>query len=81
MASFKKFPADRVDWSPAAGTQLLTPFPLSRLDADERRAYLQRIFGTEIRLETFIATARSLGFGVTCHWDTAAGMPQLVWLH
>ena len=48
---------------------------------EERREYLQRLFYMDVRLATFVSTARDLGFAVTCGWDNAAQMPRLAWLH
>ncbi|NRO98139.1 hypothetical protein GWC77_19615 [Paraburkholderia sp. NMBU_R16] len=62
-------------------TQLLNPPQLGHLDAEERREYLRRLFFMDVRLLTFVVTARSLGFGVTCHWNHETSMPHLVWLH
>ena len=62
-------------------TQLLTPRTPLQLDAEERREYLQRLFYMDVRLATFVSTARDLGFAVTCGWDNAAQMPRLAWLH
>ena len=62
-------------------THLLAPRHLGHLDADERHEYLRRLFQMDVRLMTFVVVARSLGFGVTCHWNHETSMPQLVWLH
>lgn len=61
--------------------QLLTPRTPLQLDPEERREYLQRLFHMDIRLVTFVAIARDLGFAVTCGWDSAAQMPRLAWFH
>jgi hypothetical protein len=67
--------------NPLDNTQLVLPPSILQLDADERRAYLQRLFQMDIRLTSFVLVARSLGFAVTCRWDSEANMPELIWLH
>jgi len=65
---------------PIDDPQLVVPPSILHFDADERRAYLQRLFQMDIRLTSFVLVARSLGFGVTCRWDSEARMPELIWL-
>jgi hypothetical protein len=81
MKATKKVQPTFEDFAPLETTQLLTPRTLGHLDVDERQEYLRRLFQMDVRLITFVMAARSLGFGVTCHWNLEASMPQLVWLH
>lgn len=81
MKAAKKALSTREVLASLGTTELLTPLPLDHLDADERQEYLRRLFRMDVRLITFVMVARSLGFGVTCHWNYEASMPDLVWLH
>lgn len=81
MKAAKKAPTACNDLTLVENTQLLAPRHLGDLDADERQEYLRRVFQMDVRLMTFVMVARSLGFGVTCHWNHETSMPQLVWLH
>lgn len=81
MKAAKNAPTALNDLASPETTQLLAPRHLGDLDAGERQEYLRRLFQMDVRLMTFVMVARSLGFGVTCHWDHETSMPQLVWLH